>query len=233
MLDSGEFTLDGRTTRLNACEADLFAGRLSLTFWQAEFRCLGAVRNLPFDSAVEFDQLPGRTLRIANCFELEFENSWIPTFQLGDDVDVLFGISKLVVDDIAYERQSNMLSLRIAFEAIRNDSGVAIEVTANAIARYEAVSAESLMLRQEPIPVRYAGHYLSLLGLRPIIGRTTESDVVDLYGTPDDRGGGHHPTFGYVPDWIRYTTPKCHVRFALDAGVVTYVSIMPLGLATQ
>lgn len=224
----GEFTLDGRPTRLHGAGADLFAGRVCLTFWQTEFRCLGTIRNIPFDDAVEFHQLAGKQLQLTNCLDSEFENGFKPMFQLGDDIDEVYGVSKLVVDSINYDSSKNLLSLHVALQAVRNDPPIAIEITVDATAECHAMNATSLVLHQESIPVRHAGYYLSLLGLPSIDSGAREQDVIDLYGDPCERGGGHHPTFGVVPDWIRYKTSTCLVRFALDAGVVDYVTIMPL-----
>jgi hypothetical protein len=77
-----------------------------------------------------------------------------------------------------------------------------------------------------PIPVRFAKHYLPLIGIPAIPTVTTREQIISQFGEPAAQGGGYQSKSVFVPEWVRYTLDHCYLRFAFAAGLVTDVTIM-------
>lgn len=219
----GTLTLDGRNTSITQADCSLFVGRLNVDFELQDGD--GACHNTPFGDVVNFPELSGRTVSIDDCRNAPFENdAFRPTFVLhGDD----YTVTSLHVDSLDFCTDPNLLSLvvNLVASSARDDAetSVSIQVTAEC----NKLTAAELLIRQETFPVRFARHYLPLVGLPEISEGTDRAQVVSMFGEPAHEGGGVHPKFGNIPKWIRYSLPMCFLRFEFDLDTVTQVTLMP------
>ncbi|MDR3638194.1 MAG: hypothetical protein P4L84_30600 [Isosphaeraceae bacterium] len=71
-----------------------------------------------------------------------------------------------------------------------------------------------LMGSSTPWPV--AVQLLRNTGYGQFDATSRKEDIVRVFGTPDDTGGGHHAQYGFIPHWIRYNLPDYGLRFEFD-----------------
>jgi hypothetical protein len=64
-------------------------------------------------------------------------------------------------------------------------------------------------------------------GINEIDINSCREDILRVFGPPDDTGGGDHPEFGLIPEWIRYRQPLCTLRFEFDGDSISSVTFMP------
>lgn len=198
----------------------LFNGNLEIEFRydDAEGECW----NIPFGSAVEFSELTGQSISIADCLNATFEK-----FKPSCRIDhCYYSISSLHVDAIRYMRESDLLSLMFDFEALDHDSGLTISARAQLTALCRPVERYDVLHSPGSIPIRFAKTYLPLIGLPPISAEATSKDVISVFGQPNHQGGGSHPIFGDIPKCIRYSFPSYYLHFQFERDVVTEVTIM-------
>jgi hypothetical protein len=84
-----------------------------------------------------------------------------------------------------------------------------------------------LILKLQPIPIRFAQHYLRLIDLPSIPVGATRAEVLALFGEPESTGGGIHPQFGFIPDWIRFAFPEFLFRCEFEADTIANIAFMP------
>jgi hypothetical protein len=219
----GTLTLDGRDTPITQADCTLFVGRLDIDFELQDGD--GACRNIPCGDVVEFAELSGRTISTVDCRNTHFENDvFRPTFVLHGDC---YTIMSLHINSLTLLPDRNLLSFVVNLVASSAEDNAEMSVSIQGAAECNRLTATELLSRQEPIPIRFARHYLPLLGLPEIPEGTDRAQVVSMFGKPDDEGGGIHPKFGNIPKWIRYTLPMCFLRFEFDSDTVTQVTLMP------
>ena len=82
-----------------------------------------------------------------------------------------------------------------------------------------------LLVRQETIPVRFASHYLPLLGL-PKIPEDTDRAASHSRSSANrtTKVAVPTPSNGKIPPWVRYTLPTCLLRIQFDSDSVTHVT---------
>jgi hypothetical protein len=56
---------------------------------------------------------------------------------------------------------------------------------------------------------------------------STKEDILRVFGPPHAAGGGEHPKYGFIPDWMRYDRPDGSIRFAFDGDAVHDVGFLP------
>lgn len=78
--------------------------------------------------------------------------------------------------------------------------------------------------RALPLPV--AVQVLRNSGIDQIDSASRKPDILRIFGTPDEAGGGDHPTYGHIPDWIRYKRGGCAIRFELDGDCISNVMFL-------
>jgi hypothetical protein len=49
--------------------------------------------------------------------------------------------------------------------------------------------------------------------------------ITGYFGSPARTGGGLHPEFGEIPEWMFYVLPKCTLRFEIAANQVTHINV--------
>jgi hypothetical protein len=52
-------------------------------------------------------------------------------------------------------------------------------------------------------------------------------DILRIFGSPDASGGGDHPQFGQIPDWILYFHKHSTIRFEFHEDSITRVTFTP------
>ena len=218
----GTVTINQREIFVTDAFCFLFNGCLEIDFQSPVVD--GGCENIPFGDAIEFSELNGQTISIADCLNAKYDNSLFkPSFFLDHDY---YSISSLHVYAIQYLRDSDVLSLKFEFEAKLADSPLTISVRLELSALCRPVEQSDVLNRLGLIPIRFAKTYLPLLGLPAISKDATCTDLISLFGEPDHQGGGNHPICGLIPKWIRYTFPVFYLHFQMECDAVTTVTIM-------
>ncbi|WP_422929298.1 hypothetical protein [Singulisphaera sp. PoT] len=87
----------------------------------------------------------------------------------------------------------------------------------------ESVTLRDMGFGDRSTPFTVAAQVFRNSGLGPIPDDATRADILRIFGPPVASGGGEHPKYGRIPDWIRYNRPDCHLRFEFDGERVTGV----------
>ena len=220
---TGTLTLNTRHIPITQADCSLFVGRLDIDFELPDGD--GACRNIPVGDIVEFPELSGRTVTIDDCPNATFENDiFRPTFALHDDV---YTVTSLHVTSLEFLPDRNSLAFAVNLTASSGEGNTVMAVSLQGTATCNEFIGLELLVRQETIPVRFASHYLPLLGLPKIPEDTDRAQVISIFGQPDDEGGGPHAKHGKIPPWVRYTLPTCLLRIQFDSDSVTHVTLMP------
>ena len=90
----------------------------------------------------------------------------------------------------------------------------------------ESVSVRDMASTQRPIPWPVAVQIFNNSGVAELDVASSKPDVLRVFGQPDKAGGGDHPEYGFIPDWIRYDQPHCFIRFEFDGEVISHVMFM-------
>ena len=107
--------------------------------------------------------------------------------------------------------------------AIESESDTKLSIHGQIRAEGHPIDAQRLLYSSSgPIPIRFADHYLPLLGLPKIPVGSTLADVTKILGQPNHRGGGFHAVFKIIPQWIRYTLSNCYLRLQLENDIIIH-----------
>ncbi len=219
---SGHLKLNDTDINVREAQCTIFVGRLDIdvtsTFGDVSFL------NIPFPSATDLSDLSGQTFSRDDCTKHNYENSIFQPV-------VSFRTDYFAVRFIKFEAlncENGNLLCAVDLRAVEPESEAELKIRGKIRAEFYPMDADQLLYRQEPIPIRFAAHYLPLLGLPKIPTGSTTTDVIELLGQPHHRGGGPQQ-LGEIPKWIRYTLSTCYLRFQMENDTITQVTIMPLG----
>lgn len=219
----GTLVIDGREVQITQAVCRLFVGRLDVDF--SSERISGGCVNIPVGDTVEFAALSNRTVSIADCPNADYENLLFkPAFAFKHEY---YSVRSLKVDSIGFNQNDNVLCLAIHLTASDDESDTELLVEGTLKAECQQVDRLRLLLASCPIPVRFANHYLPLLGIPTIPADATRAQLISLFGAPNAEGGGPHPQFGDIPVWIRYTLPNCFLHFQFDSETARQITLGP------
>lgn len=77
------------------------------------------------------------------------------------------------------------------------------------------------------VPLAVAVQVFHNSGIDQLDDSSTRSDVLRVFGPPDAAGGGEHPQYGPIPDWVRYDRGDGCIRFSFDGEAVGDVGFLP------
>lgn len=77
-----------------------------------------------------------------------------------------------------------------------------------------------------PLTLPVAVQILRNSDIDQIDAASSKPDILRVFGTPDAVGGGEHPKYGYIPDWIIYRWPECLIRFEFEGNTISNVTFM-------
>ena len=223
-------TIDETSLALTEADCTLYIGRLNLDF-ECSQGC-GSLANLPFGDAVEFSSLLGVNIEIRDCQSVEYENPvFKPCFNLEGDY---YSLTSLRVAPLQLDPRHHTVLINSRFRCRRRNLHAGhqevsreISVSLRAHCQRIPVDATYMLMQQQTLPIRFANRYLPLLGIARLPDTPTSHAIINLFGQPDDQGGGNHPKFGDIQHWIRYTLPNCFLRFQIESDTITHVTVMP------
>ncbi len=64
-------------------------------------------------------------------------------------------------------------------------------------------------------------------GTSQIDATARKPDILRIFGPPDDAGGGDHPEYGYIPEWVNYKYRQYSIHFEFDGDSISTVMFMP------
>lgn len=219
----GHLLVNGTEVAVQDADCSIFVGRLDI-----DTATTGgdlAIRNIPFPSAVEFDQITGKSYSSVDCSKESYESSCFkPAVIFRNDY---YGIRR--IEFAAKDYKDVRLHFQLELNADDSESGSSLSVAGEIHAEcYPFDSWRLLSGISGPIPIRFSKHYLPMIGIPGISEGATLSDITGQFGQPTHRGGGLHPKFGRIPIWIRYTLPNCYLRFQFENDQATQITIMSL-----
>lgn len=219
----GHLKVNGTEFSVQYADCSLFVGRLDV-----DTVITGgdlAILNIPFPSAVRFDQLSGKTYSSVDCTKDVYENSISkPSVSFRNDY---FAICSIEFTSIKYANGS--LHLALELQATEAENALSLSVMGEIHAECYPIDSRRLLLGVlGPIPIRFAEYYLPMIGLPGISEGASLLDVTKILGQPNHRGGGLHPQYRMIPTWIRYTMPSCYLRFQFEDNIATQITIMSL-----
>jgi hypothetical protein len=88
-------------------------------------------------------------------------------------------------------------------------------------------SREMALYSDRTLPWPVAVQVLWNSGFSEVDATFRKEDILRVFGPPDNAGGGEHPTYGLIPDWIHYRLPDCLLRFEFDGESISGVTFMP------
>ena len=206
----------------------MFCGRIEISLSCDSFEI--TIYNLPVSDAVEYSALQGSHCNIADCRALSCNQ--LPRVCISSDS---YEIAALKVDAIPIDSTKQQATITTQLSAHWIESRDLVdqrerEIQFSVVADCIPFCRRSLIHSQQPIEIRFANHYLPLLGESVLPKNATRQQVVELFGEPEASGGGKHPQFGLIPQWIRYSKPDYQLRFAFDEqGLATDLVVMPFG----
>ena len=229
-MSGGVLVIDGRQVSVTEACCSLFAGRLSVDFVGEGLS--GGVSDIPvpIDDKVELSDLCGCTVSIADCESFHFEGG-VSKPTLSIENEVLY-IRKLDIDCVSYAADTNLLTVRLDLETGRYDMmgggerDAPVVVKGEIIAEGLPVEELNVLLAVGAIPVRFAKHYLPLIGIPGIPTNTTREELISQYGEPAAAGGGYESQSVFVPEWVRYTFDHLYLHFRFSERLVSEVTIM-------
>lgn len=68
-------------------------------------------------------------------------------------------------------------------------------------------------------------------GIEQVDVTSKKTDILRIFGPPDAAGGGDHPQFGPIPDWVKYNHSQCVIRFQFDGDMISNVTFIPTDAA--
>jgi hypothetical protein len=219
----GHLKVNGTEFSVQYADCSLLVGRLNI-----ETVISGgdlAILNIPFPSAVRFDQLSGKTYSSVDCRTEVFENSiFKPAVCFRHDY---FEICSIDLTSIKYATE--FLHLALELHAAEGKNAVSLSVMGEIHAECYPIDSRRLLSGiLGTIPIRFAEYYLPMIGLHGISEGASLLDVTTILGQPNHRGGGLHQQYGMIPTWIRYTLPSCYLRFQFEDNIATQITIMSL-----
>lgn len=219
----GNLKVNGTEFSVEYAVCNLFVGRLTV-----DIATTGgdlAILDIPFPSAVRFDQLSGKTYSNIDCTKEVFENPiFKPAVRFRNDY---FEIGSIEFTSISYS--NGCLHLALELHASEDVNAVSLSVMGEIHADCCPIDSGRLLSGiVEPIPIRFAEHYLPMIGLPGISEGASLLEVTKIFGQPAHRGGGLHPQYGMIPTWIRYTLSSCYLRFQFQNDIATQITIMSL-----
>jgi len=219
----GLVKVNGLELAVQDADCSLFVGRLNLD--SATTGGDLAISNVPFTSAVRFDEISGKRYSCADCTKGVYENSiFKPAVYFRNDSFAIISI------DIASGSCSNgFIEFTIDVWGIDYENNGTISVSGKICAACYPIDAQQLLYGLSgPIPIRFAEYYLPIIGLPGIAEGTTLSGVIKIFGQPNHRGGGLHAQYGSISNWIRYTLTNCYLHLQFIDDLVTQVTIISL-----
>jgi hypothetical protein len=100
----------------------------------------------------------------------------------------------------------------------------------------ESVTIEGMRYGTRHLSWPVAVQVLRHSGFEGIDEGSTRPDILRVFGTPETSGGGEHPEYGRIPDWIRYERFSSDLRFEFEgdsiSGVTFIASRALVGLTT-
>jgi hypothetical protein len=91
----------------------------------------------------------------------------------------------------------------------------------------ESVTLREMAFGVRIVPLPVAVQVFRNSGIDQIDSASRKPDILRVFGPPDNAGGGDHPKYGHVPDWIRYDRPDCVIRFEFDGDSISNVMFTP------
>lgn len=76
------------------------------------------------------------------------------------------------------------------------------------------------------LPLAVAVQVLRNSGIGLLDATSRKQDIIRVLGMPTESGGGHHLSYGHIPDWIKYERSGCVIRFSFDGDSVEDVMFM-------
>lgn len=219
----GNLKVNGIELSVQYADCTLFVGRLDV-----ETATTGGelnIRNIPFPSALAVSQLSGKTYSSVDCTKEVYENSvFKPTVFFRNDY---FAIRS--IEFTAKNYSNKTLQLALELQAGEAENGLSLSVIGEIYAECNPIDSRYLLAGNlGPIPIRFAEHYLPIIGLPKILEGASLLDITKMMGQPNHQGGGLHPMYGQIPQWVRYTLPNCYFHIQFEANIATQVAIMPL-----
>ncbi len=226
----GRLTIDGHEVRITYVDCTLFAGRLDIDFGSLESSDGGGeIYQIPVGDEIEYVALHDCVISIDDCRNMVIEGPSSKLWFAWNRETYL--ITSLHVDCIKYEPEIHQLSLNIKLTGEHHERGTPISVKAELVAECNPIDATFLRRRMcvlpESIPIRFASHYLRMVGLPEMPVGISRDQVIALIGPPNNEGGGHHPKFGQIPAWSTHLLSDWVVCFEFDAEQVTNVMFCP------
>ncbi len=219
----GTLRINGREISIAEADCDLFVGRVNIYF--ATQGGDGSICNIPYGDALNFKELANRKVTITDCETIAYDNILFkPHFTIREH---RHSIASLHAANREHHALKDLLLISFAFVAANDADGTTIEVNGEITSQFTPLTRSGLLFRQEPIPIRFANHYLGLLGLPAIPNGATRTQVTSVFGELESEGGGVHPLCGYIQPWIRFAIDDfyLHCRFAPDR--IIEVTFMP------
>lgn len=241
----GILTIDDRENIcVTGADCVLFIGCLDINFWSDETD--GSCSNIPIGDVVEYTELANKMVSMDDCQNAHYDN---PLFKPGFCVrDEHYSIKSFQIDSVSYDASDRLLSLRVKFTALDAESAKEISVVGNLTAYCQGVDSRHLLMTARPIPIRFANHYLPLLGIPKMPAGASRSELISQFGPPHNEGGGSISPLANiserllrnqpeevlrawsqmkVPEWIRYNLPSCILRFGFESEIASDVHLMP------
>ena len=197
---------------------EFYAGYLEIDVFDAnEFR----IANLPFADCTVFEELHGKSLVFDDAKTLRLDNFLFKPVVSYERI--LYSIERLRLEPIT--AAGDVLSCKFELHGSGVECDTKIDLSAEIVANYSPTSELNVLLYLGPVPIRFAQQYLPLIGCPSLPINTRLSDVVEIYGTPNNTGGGQ-TEFGLIPHWIRYTFPDFLLRFQHDCEAIENFTVM-------
>lgn len=90
----------------------------------------------------------------------------------------------------------------------------------------KSVTVQQMVGSHRTVPWPVAVQIFRNSGVGQLDASSRKRDVLQVFGVPDATGGGVHPKYGHIPDWIRYDHPHRLLRFQFDGDFISGVAFM-------
>ncbi|MDB5347613.1 MAG: hypothetical protein JWP89_5990 [Schlesneria sp.] len=228
-MTGGVLVIEGRRVSVTEAWCSLFAGRLCVGFEGGGLT--GGVSDIPMpiDDNVELSDLCGCTVSIADCESFFEDVVSKPTLSIENE---LLSIRRLEIYSVSYAADTNLLTVRLDLDTGRYDivgggePDAPVAVKGEIIAEGMPVEKWNVLNSVGAIPVRFAKHYLPLIGIPGIPTTTTREELISQFGEPPAAGGGYQSRSVFVPEWVRYPFDHCYLHFRFSERLVSEVTIM-------
>lgn len=146
-----------------------------------------------------------------------------------DDIDPLWPEIEPVLRRLA-EQQEDFDAEWVCYGSFRSRIHDIVQrgFTASFDTAIPEVVPQSVTLREmgfgvHRVPLPVAVQVFRNSGIDQIDSASQKPDILRVFGTPDEAGGGDHPSYGHIPDWIRYDRPDCVIRFEFDGNSISNI----------